>query len=104
MAVRTQPTLSSGRQLLCPHLPSVRGIDPLTRHHHHHHLRPFPYRGGTGMKEGHGLEDNGPGLEEEEAAPEDQQQVVLVVDTTASEPLGLRYGALRLHELALGEG
>ncbi|GKE96190.1 hypothetical protein Tco_1581045 [Tanacetum coccineum] len=56
--------------------------------------------------EGHGLEDKGPGSEEEEeeAAPEGQQQAVLVVDTAVDKPLGLRYGALRLHELALREG
>ncbi|GKG62851.1 hypothetical protein Tco_0636582, partial [Tanacetum coccineum] len=35
---------------------------------------------------------------EEEAEPEGQQQAVLVVDTTADEPLGLGYGALRRHE------
>ncbi|GJW68769.1 hypothetical protein Tco_0123193 [Tanacetum coccineum] len=46
--------------------------------------------------EGRGLEGEGLGLEEEEeAAPEGQQQAVLVVDTTASEPLGLGYGAAR---------
>nr|GEY67214.1 hypothetical protein [Tanacetum cinerariifolium] len=62
---------------------------------------------GLGSDEvGHGLEDEGPGLEEqeEEAAPEGQQHVVLVVDTAIDEPLGLRYRALRCHELALGEG
>nr|GFB45356.1 hypothetical protein [Tanacetum cinerariifolium] len=55
---------------------------------------------------GHGLEDEGPGSEElkEEAAHEGQQQVVLFVDTAIDEPLGLRYRALRCHELALGEG
>ncbi|GKC99708.1 hypothetical protein Tco_1169983 [Tanacetum coccineum] len=49
--------------------------------------------------EGHGLEDKGPSSEEEEekAAPEGQQQEVLVVDTAVDKPLGLRYGALRLH-------
>ncbi|GKG05858.1 hypothetical protein Tco_0325944, partial [Tanacetum coccineum] len=30
--------------------------------------------------------------------------VVPVVDTAADEPLGLGYGALRHHEMALGEG
>nr|GFD32232.1 hypothetical protein [Tanacetum cinerariifolium] len=54
--------------------------------------------------EGHGLEDKGPGSQEEETAPEGRQQVVLVVDTVASDPLGLGYEALRCHELALGEG
>ncbi|GKB33828.1 hypothetical protein Tco_0873229 [Tanacetum coccineum] len=58
--------------------------------------------------EGEGSEDVGPGLEEEEdeeeATPEGQQQTVLVVDTTADEPLGLGYRALRRHEFALGEG
>ncbi|GKB76177.1 hypothetical protein Tco_0943072 [Tanacetum coccineum] len=49
--------------------------------------------------EGQGLEDEGPGMEEEEAAPEGQQQAVLVVDTAASEPLGLRYGAARRRAL-----
>ncbi|GJU52363.1 hypothetical protein Tco_1226077 [Tanacetum coccineum] len=55
--------------------------------------------------EGHGLEDEGPGIEEEdEVAPEGQQQPHLVVDTAASEPLGIRYGALRCRELALRKG
>ncbi|GKA83112.1 hypothetical protein Tco_0789860 [Tanacetum coccineum] len=50
--------------------------------------------------EGQGLEDEGPGMEEEEeAAPEGQQQAVLVVDTAASEPLGLGYGAARRRAL-----
>nr|GEY89476.1 hypothetical protein [Tanacetum cinerariifolium] len=62
---------------------------------------------GLGLDEvGHGLEKEGPCLEEqeEEAAPEVQQQIVLVVDRAMDEPLGLGYGALRCHELALGEG
>nr|GEY62210.1 hypothetical protein [Tanacetum cinerariifolium] len=37
--------------------------------------------------------------EEEEATPEGQQQAVWVVDTAASEPLGLGYGAARHHTL-----
>ncbi|GJS79335.1 hypothetical protein Tco_0729216, partial [Tanacetum coccineum] len=50
--------------------------------------------------EGHGLEGEGIGLEEEEeAAPEGQQQAVSVVDTAASEPLGLGYGAARRRTL-----
>nr|GEW07651.1 hypothetical protein [Tanacetum cinerariifolium] len=54
---------------------------------------------------GHGLEDEGPGSEdeEEEAVPEGQHQAVSVVDTVMDEPLGLGYGALRHHELALRE-
>ncbi|GKG42637.1 hypothetical protein Tco_0476935, partial [Tanacetum coccineum] len=46
-----------------------------------------------------GLEDEGPRMEEE-AVPEGQQQVVLVVDTAASEPLGLgfRTARCRSHE------
>nr|GEY39374.1 hypothetical protein [Tanacetum cinerariifolium] len=51
-----------------------------------------------------GLEDEGPGSEEEEAAPEGQQQAVSAKDTTVDEPLGLGYGALRCHELVVGEG
>nr|GEW30920.1 RNA-directed DNA polymerase, eukaryota [Tanacetum cinerariifolium] len=54
--------------------------------------------------EGHGSEDGDLGSEEEEAAPEGQQQAVSVVDTSTDEPLGLGFGALRRHELALGEG
>ncbi|GKG18382.1 hypothetical protein Tco_0372680, partial [Tanacetum coccineum] len=50
-----------------------------------------------------GLEDEGLGLEEEEVVPEGQQHVVPVVETTAREPLGPGYGALRRHELAIGE-
>ncbi|GJX49604.1 hypothetical protein Tco_0276449 [Tanacetum coccineum] len=66
----------------------------------------FRKREGHGLDdEGHGLEDEGTGTaKEEEATPEGQQQAVLVVDTTASEPLGLGYGALRRHELAVREG
>ncbi|GJT61610.1 hypothetical protein Tco_1005143 [Tanacetum coccineum] len=50
-----------------------------------------------------GLEDEGLGLEEEEVVPEGQQQAVPVVETVASEPLGLGYGALRRRELAVRE-
>ncbi|GJW05013.1 hypothetical protein Tco_1563869 [Tanacetum coccineum] len=45
--------------------------------------------------EDQGLEDEGPSIEVEGAAPECQQQAVPVVDTTASEPLGLGYGVAR---------
>ncbi|GKA28391.1 hypothetical protein Tco_0714559, partial [Tanacetum coccineum] len=56
--------------------------------------------------EGEGSEDEGPGSdkEEDEAAAEGHQQAVPVVDTPMDNPLGLGYGALRCHELALGEG
>nr|GEX02468.1 hypothetical protein [Tanacetum cinerariifolium] len=62
--------------------------------------------------EDHGLDDEardlegeGLGLEEgeDEAVPEGQQQATPVVDTTASEPLGLGYEALRRRELVVGE-
>nr|GEX78482.1 hypothetical protein [Tanacetum cinerariifolium] len=61
---------------------------------------------GSGSEdEGSGSEDKGSGSEEEEeAAPEGQQQAVSVVNTTADEPLGLGYEALRHRDLALGEG
>ncbi|GKF87201.1 hypothetical protein Tco_0258078, partial [Tanacetum coccineum] len=50
--------------------------------------------------EGRSLEGEGLGLEEEEeAAPKGQQQAVPVVDTVASEPLGLGYGAARRRAL-----
>ncbi|GKG31449.1 hypothetical protein Tco_0426399, partial [Tanacetum coccineum] len=55
-------------------------------------------------EEGQSLEDEDPGIEEEEeAAPEGQQQAVMVVDTAASEPLGLGYGAARRRALELTE-
>ncbi|GKF30730.1 hypothetical protein Tco_0100528 [Tanacetum coccineum] len=55
-------------------------------------------------REGHGLEDEGPGSEEEEAAPEGQQYAISVINTATDEPLRLGYVTLRHHELALGEG
>ncbi|GJU72607.1 hypothetical protein Tco_1264012 [Tanacetum coccineum] len=51
-----------------------------------------------------GSKDGVPDMEEEETTIEGQQQAVPVVDTAADGPLGLGYGALRHHELALGEG
>nr|GEY71368.1 hypothetical protein [Tanacetum cinerariifolium] len=45
----------------------------------------------------------GPGMEEEEVAPDGRQQAVLVVDTAASEPLGLEYGAVRHRALGSTE-
>nr|GEU52362.1 hypothetical protein [Tanacetum cinerariifolium] len=51
----------------------------------------------------HGLEDERLGLDEEDVVPEGQQQVVLIVETVASEPLGLGYEALRRRELAVEE-
>ncbi|GKB28663.1 hypothetical protein Tco_0868064 [Tanacetum coccineum] len=62
---------------------------------------------GNGLEdEGYGFEDECPGSEEEDdkVAPEGQQEAALVVDIAADEPLRLGYGALRHHELALGEG
>ncbi|GJZ94085.1 hypothetical protein Tco_0666288, partial [Tanacetum coccineum] len=75
---------------------------------------------GPGMDdEGYGLDDKSRGIdnegysvesyglsleEEEEVVPRGQQQAALVVGTTMSVPLGLGYGALRRHELALEEG
>nr|GEU56669.1 hypothetical protein [Tanacetum cinerariifolium] len=49
------------------------------------------------------IKSDGLGLEEEEVVPDGQQREVLVVGTAVSEPLGLRYGALRHRELALEE-
>ncbi|GKE42458.1 hypothetical protein Tco_1469742, partial [Tanacetum coccineum] len=55
--------------------------------------------------ESYSVESDGLGLEEgEEAVPGGQRQAALVVGTTISAPLGLGYGALRRHELALDEG
>nr|GEY15796.1 hypothetical protein [Tanacetum cinerariifolium] len=50
------------------------------------------------------LEDKGSGSEEEEDVPEGQQQAVSVMDTTANEPLGLGYGALRRCMCRASEG
>ncbi|GKF51454.1 hypothetical protein Tco_0147921 [Tanacetum coccineum] len=49
--------------------------------------------------EGRGLADEGPGIEEEEPTPEGQQQAISVVDTAASETLGLGYEAARRRAL-----
>ncbi|GKB39075.1 hypothetical protein Tco_0884017 [Tanacetum coccineum] len=83
--------------------PSERGIDPLTRHHHH--LRPFQYgRDDDTDEDGEDKSlDADDEREEEEVVPGGQQQTVLVVDTAASEPLGLGYGVLRRRELAVEE-
>ncbi|GJW98391.1 hypothetical protein Tco_0180199 [Tanacetum coccineum] len=61
--------------------------------------------------EGLATRDKGPGMRVEglslgrdEAVPEGQQRAALVVETTVGEPLGLGYKALRLQEVALGEG
>ncbi|GKE72410.1 hypothetical protein Tco_1534451, partial [Tanacetum coccineum] len=49
--------------------------------------------------ESQGLEDEVLGLDGEEVTPKGGQQALLVVDTTMSEPLGLRYGAAMRHAL-----
>nr|GEV37135.1 hypothetical protein [Tanacetum cinerariifolium] len=51
------------------------------------------------------LRDEGPRLEgkEVEVVPEGQQQAVPVMDIATDRPLRLGYGALRRHEVALGE-
>ncbi|GKD99307.1 hypothetical protein Tco_1387291 [Tanacetum coccineum] len=51
-------------------------------------------------RESQGLDDEGHGLGDEDHGLDDE---VPVVETAASEPLGLGYGALRRHELAVGE-
>ncbi|GKA45906.1 hypothetical protein Tco_0738702 [Tanacetum coccineum] len=57
----------------------------------------------------HGLDDEGHRVESgviglaKEATPEGQQRAAPVVETAVSEPLRLRYGALRRRELALEE-
>ncbi|GJY68997.1 hypothetical protein Tco_0471979, partial [Tanacetum coccineum] len=59
--------------------------------------------------ESHGLDDEGHRVEsdrlglEEEVAPEGQQWAASVVETATSEPLRLRYGALRRRGLAVEE-
>ncbi|GJR32976.1 hypothetical protein Tco_1109208 [Tanacetum coccineum] len=56
-------------------------------------------------EKGHSVESDELGLEEEEEAVlGGQQQAAPVVGTAMNAPLGLRYGALRRHELALEEG
>ncbi|GKF82222.1 hypothetical protein Tco_0243878 [Tanacetum coccineum] len=110
MAVRTQPTQSPGM------LARIVEATTLSPSSFHKSLDSDAEREGHGLDdevhglddeghglddEGHGLDDEGPGSEEE-ATPEGQQQAVPVVDTAASKPLGLGYGALRRRELALG--
>ncbi|GJW34270.1 hypothetical protein Tco_0054302 [Tanacetum coccineum] len=105
MAMHTQSTLSSD---MSARIEEAAALSPYSFHTktEDESLDSDAEREGHGLdNEGHGLEDEGTGTtKEEEATPEGQQHAVLVVDTTMSEPLGLGYGALRRHELAVGEG
>ncbi|GKF71445.1 hypothetical protein Tco_0207559 [Tanacetum coccineum] len=108
MAMRTHPPLSPGISSYETPSPSSSLTIPIRKR----------YRGTSELVEEtadesldsdtkeEGSKDKGPGSEEEdeeEAAPEGQQQADPVVDTAMDEPLGLGYGALRRHELVLGE-
>nr|GEU69099.1 hypothetical protein [Tanacetum cinerariifolium] len=126
MAVRTQPTLSSG---MSARIAEAAALSPFLFHKRYRSFYETPspslsptlpirkrYRGTSELIEDtedesldsdtdrEGSEDEGPGLEEEEAASEGQQQAVPVEDTVVDEPLGLGYEALRRHELVVGEG
>ncbi|GKD27956.1 hypothetical protein Tco_1234170 [Tanacetum coccineum] len=103
MAVRIQPTLSSGMSVQIAEAAAF-GTSELVEDSEDESLDSDTEREGL-EDEGHVSEDEGPGLEEEgEVVPEGQQQAVLAEDTTMDEPLGLSYGALRRHELVVGEG
>ncbi|GKD81261.1 hypothetical protein Tco_1348100 [Tanacetum coccineum] len=108
IAVRTQPTLSLG---MSARIAEAAALSPSSfrKRYRSSYETPSPssfstlpiqkrYRGTLELVED--TEED----EEEEATPEGQQQAVLIVDTVADKPLGLGYGALRCHELALGEG
>ncbi|GJV22331.1 hypothetical protein Tco_1371351 [Tanacetum coccineum] len=119
MAVRTQPTLSSG---MPAQIAETTALSPSSfyKRYRSSYETPSPsssltlpirkrYRGTSELIEDTEDESSysnteGDGSEEEEAAPEGQQQAVPVVDTAAYEPLGLGYKALRCRKLALGEG
>ncbi|GKB17457.1 hypothetical protein Tco_0851380 [Tanacetum coccineum] len=102
MTVLTQPALSSGMSARIAQAAALPQSSFRKRYRSSYET-PSPSSSSTLPIQKRYREDKVPGSEEE-AAPEDQQQVVPVVDTTVREPLGLRYGALRCHELALGEG
>ncbi|GJT38426.1 hypothetical protein Tco_0938291 [Tanacetum coccineum] len=128
MAVRTQPTLSTG---MSARIAESSDFSPSSfcKRYRSFYETPSPsssptlpirkrYRGTSKLVEDtedessnsntekEGSEDEGPGSEEEkeEAAPEGLQQAILVVDTATDEPLGLGYRALRRRELALRKG
>ncbi|GKF70914.1 hypothetical protein Tco_0203971 [Tanacetum coccineum] len=125
MAVRTQPTLSSG---MSAQIAEAATLSPSSfrKRYRSSYETPSPsssptlpirkrYRGTSKLVEdtddessdsdtkGEGSEDEGPGLEEEEATPEGQQQAVLVVNTAADEPLGLGSRALRRQQQRVEE-
>nr|GEY86761.1 hypothetical protein [Tanacetum cinerariifolium] len=95
MDMRTQPTLSPGmsaciaKAVASSHILSVRDTnseeDELEDEDTEEDVK----------EKIQGLEDKETSMEEEEAAPEVLQQAVSIVDTAASEPVGLGYGAAR---------
>ncbi|GJW31726.1 hypothetical protein Tco_0051758 [Tanacetum coccineum] len=106
MAMRTQPTLSPGMSF---RIAEATALSPSSfrKRYRSSYETPSPsssltlpirkrYRGTSEL-------DGGPGSEEE-AVPEGQQQAFPTEDTAVDKPLGLGYGALRHHELVVGEG
>ncbi|GKA57460.1 hypothetical protein Tco_0756648 [Tanacetum coccineum] len=110
MAVHTHPTLSLGMSARISEAPLCLTLRFVKEDTKDESLDLDTEREGSedeypsSEDEGHGSENEGPGSEEEEAAPEGQQHALSVVDTATDEPLGLDYGVLRRHELALEKG
>ncbi|GJV34601.1 hypothetical protein Tco_1395001 [Tanacetum coccineum] len=117
MAVRTQPTLSLG---MSARIAEAAALSPSSfrKRYRSSYETPSPssspilpirkrYRGTSELVEDPEEESSDSDTKREgseDEGPSSDDEVVLVVDTAVDEPLGLRYGALRLHELALREG
>nr|GEY38593.1 hypothetical protein [Tanacetum cinerariifolium] len=116
IAVRTQPTLSLAMSARIPEA-SALSLSSFCKRYRSSYETPSPsssltlsvrkrYNSTSELildidnDKGQGLEDEGLGLEEEEVVPEGHQQAVPVMETAASKPFGLGYGALRHRELA----
>ncbi|GKC79194.1 hypothetical protein Tco_1129968 [Tanacetum coccineum] len=112
MAVRVQPAMLPGCSACIAEVETMedadeeRGYESLDEYDEGHDLDVV---GHELEDESHGLDDEGRRVEsdrlglEEEAAHEGQQWATSVVETLASEPLGLGYGALRRRGLAAEE-
>nr|GEU57264.1 hypothetical protein [Tanacetum cinerariifolium] len=97
MAVRTQPTISSG---MSARIAEATGLSPFSfRKSEGDELGEEDNKEDESLdaddeREGQYLDDEGEDLDDES-----QQQAVLVIDTVMSEPLGLGYGAARSRAL-----
>ncbi|GJQ91657.1 hypothetical protein Tco_0002796 [Tanacetum coccineum] len=102
IAVRTQPTLSSG---MSARIAEATTLSPSSFHKRYRssYETPSPSSSPT-LPIRKRYRSTSKLVEDTEDESLDSDTEIPVVDTTADEPLGLGYGALRHRELALGEG